>query len=66
MGEESSPADTLPVEYEPTDSEDSDREDSDLLDASISSTGEESHTSSKSEAPSEAQIPNQPWSMYWH
>ena len=52
--EESSPADTLPVEYEPTDSEDSDSEDSDSLDASVSSTGEESHTSSKLEEASEA------------
>ena len=54
VGEESSPVDTLPVEYESTDSKDSNSEDSDLFGASVSSTGEESHTSSKSEEVSEA------------
>ena len=47
VSEEPSLADTLPVEYEPTDNEDSDSEDSDFLDASIFSSGEESHTSSE-------------------
>ena len=49
-----SPAVTLSVECEQTDSEDSDSEDSDSLDASVSSAGEESHTSSESEEANEA------------
>ena len=51
---ESSPADTLPIEYEPTDSVEQDSEDSNLLDAADSSNCEESDSSSKSEASNEA------------
>ena len=54
--EESSPADTLPVEYEPTDSVEQDSEDSDSLDASDSSKCEELHTSCESEEAIE--VPN--------
>ena len=52
--EGSSPTNTLPTEFEWTDSQDSESEYSNSLDASISSTGEESYTSSDSEVASEA------------